>query len=73
METEVIHNGKILWYDQVKKFGYVTDIETDSDYFFHVTALKNYASFYPAEDDKVTFQLDMYKNRICAVAITKNK
>jgi len=45
--------GKVKFFNEVKGFGFIKDLETENEYFVHATGLVNKIR----EDDEVTFEL----------------
>jgi len=48
--------GHIKWYDEKKKFGFVTTQENE-DIFLHVSGIKEYGHFGLQRDDRVEFEI----------------
>ena len=48
--------GHIKWYDEKKRFGFVTTQENE-DIFLHVSGIKEYGHFGLQRDDRVEFEI----------------
>lgn len=59
--------GKIKFYKQDKRYGFIVDSVTLKDIFFHKIGI--IGNYIPSMDDKVTFELGEYKNMKVATKI----
>ncbi|MFO7716552.1 cold-shock protein [Desulfosarcina sp.] len=48
--------GHIKWYDEKKRFGFVTT-QDNEDIFLHVSGIKEYGHFGLQRDDRVEFEV----------------
>ena len=64
--------GKIKFWNPDKFYGFITEQNSDADYFFHGTSLK-YEN--PSEGDEVSFRETINRKKenqnICAIEVTK--
>jgi len=57
--------GKVKFFNESKGFGFIKDDESDSEYFVHVTGVKETIR----ENDEVTFELIEGKKGLNAVNV----
>jgi cold shock protein len=68
MESNEVHTGTVLFYNNLKGWGFIKD-DSGADMFFHVTGLENEMV---QKDDKVSFKIGENKSgQPMAVAIIK--
>jgi len=66
--TNDIRVGVITYYNDVKRFGFLKDNISQSEYFFHVTGLLCNRI---ETDDKISFKIDEYRGRPIAIQIDR--
>ncbi len=59
-------NGTVKFYNDARGFGFITDDESSTDYFVHISGLVDEIK----EGDKVTFELKEGKKGMNAVNVT---
>ena len=57
--------GTVKWYDTKKGYGFIKDVESDEEYFVHVSGLIDKIK----EDDNVTFELTEGRKGLNAVNV----
>jgi CspA family cold shock protein len=55
-KERLLMEGHIKWYDEKKRFGFVTTQENE-DIFLHVSGIKEYGHFGLQRDDRVEFEI----------------
>ena len=70
MEEAEAHKGKIIWYNPVRGYGFLTDTATAIDYFLHRSGLL-FPEVEANEGLSVTFDLDVFRGKPTAVNINK--
>jgi cold shock CspA family protein len=60
-----LHQGKCIYYNELRSFGFVHSFTDNHDYFFHRRALLTPVN----KDNKVTFRLDTFHDKVCAVEV----
>ena len=66
-----MESGKVKFYNPLKKFGFIIDLSSDAEYFFHAHDCKDTEY---SEGDKVTFEIAdsrVKENAVCAIKVTK--
>ena len=58
-------NGKVKFFNDAKGYGFIIDLESEADYFVHVSGLIDEIK----EDDEVTFELKEGKKGLNAVNV----
>jgi len=66
--TNDIRVGVITYYNDVKRYGFLKDNISQSEYFFHVTGLLCNRI---ETDDKISFKIGEYHNKPVAIEINK--
>lgn len=56
IKERFLMEGHIKWYDEKKRFGFVTTQENE-DIFLHVSGIKEYGHFGLQRDDRVEFEI----------------
>lgn len=60
--------GKIKFWNNTKKFGFIIESETKEEIFVHISGLKD-REFVPQQDDEVTFETENGKKGLNAVEV----
>jgi len=60
-----MNKGKVKFFNDTKGFGFIKDLESDKEYFVHVTGLVDEIN----EDDEVTFDLQEGRKGLNAVNV----
>ncbi|MFN2394421.1 MAG: cold-shock protein [Bacteroidales bacterium] len=60
-----MNNGKVKFFNETKGYGFIQDVETDKEYFVHVSGLIDEIR----ENDDVTFDLKEGKKGLNAVDV----
>jgi cold shock CspA family protein len=69
IETEVIRNGVVSFFNESKGYGFIKDLKTQESIFVHINALSEPIS----ENDKVTFEIEPGQKGPTAVRVKKTK
>jgi cold shock CspA family protein len=67
MEKEVFR-GKISIFNKDKFYGFLKEVETGKEFFYHGSEVKGEL---PAKGDEVNFRIGVYNKRACAESVTK--
>lgn len=68
VETEVIRNGSVSFFNESKGYGFIKDLKTQESIFVHINALTETIS----ENDKVTFEIEPGLKGPMAVKVKKS-
>lgn len=60
-----MNKGKVKFFNDTKGFGFIKDVESDKEYFVHVSGLVDEIN----EDDEVTFDLQEGRKGLNAVNV----
>lgn len=60
-----MNTGTIKSYNKLKRFGYIKDLASQKDFYFHEDGLKESIK----ENDEVTFELEEGENGLNAIEI----
>ena len=63
--------GKVIWFNSKKGYGFITDDETNKDIFLHVSALEESKLRVLKEEQKIKFDIKEEKNKLQAINIKK--
>ncbi|MBL4710139.1 MAG: cold shock domain-containing protein [Flavobacteriales bacterium] len=66
-EEDLIHEGKVTFFNDSKGYGFIRDIKDQESYFVHVNGLKEEVG----EGDKVKFELEKGQKGLMAVRVYK--
>ena len=66
-EVEIVHSGKVEFYNDSKGFGFIKDLNSQEKFFFHINGVIDEV----VENDKVTFELEQGMKGINAVKVKK--
>ena len=64
---DIVHNGKVSFFDNSKGFGFIIDSETQEKYFCHISGLLDKIS----ENDNVSFELERGMKGMNAVKVKR--
>ena len=62
-------NGTVKFFNEGKGYGFITDDETENDYFVHITGLGEGVKL--ADGDKVTFDVEEGERGPKAINVSK--
>ncbi len=65
--TNSTNTGKVKFFNESKGYGFITDDESGTEYFFHFTGMVNQVR----GGDKVSFELEKGRKGPKAINITK--
>jgi CspA family cold shock protein len=65
MADAVVLTGKVKFFYDSKGYGFLTEIETGNDYFFHFTGMLDKVT----KDDKVSFELQEGQRGLKAINV----
>ena len=51
-------NGTVLWFNEVKGFGFIKREDKEKDVFVHFSAVQNSGLNYLKKDEQLTFEVD---------------
>ncbi len=66
-EVEIVHSGKVEFYNDSKGFGFIKDLNSQEKFFFHINGVIDEV----VENDKVSFELEQGMKGINAVRVKK--
>ena len=64
-------SGKVKWFNTKKGYGFITDDETQKDIFLHVSALENSKLRVLKEEQTITYDIKVEKDKLQAINIKK--
>ena len=64
-------SGKVKWFNAKKRYGFITDDETQKDIFLHVSTLEESKLRVLKEEQKVIFDIKEEKDKLQAINIKK--
>jgi cold shock CspA family protein len=67
METNDIHEGRLIFFNESKFWGFLKDENTGTEYFCHGKAFMTP----PSLNDKLRFKIGEHRGKPCAVEITR--
>jgi cold shock CspA family protein len=68
---DLIHLGKVSWFNKTKGFGVIIDEESGEEVFIHHSDIVSNGKFVILEDQElVNFKLQTRENKVCAIQVT---
>ena len=64
-------SGKVKWFNAKKGYGFIIDDKTQKDIFLHVSALENSKLRVLKEEQTITYDIKVEKDKLQAINIKK--